>query len=67
MRVQWEAAYGPDGMGDKTYRYGNKSEYRGSRTTIRNYPVNPAPVYKLPKYTSASAAFVIEDSDDDGD
>ncbi|OIW29432.1 Clavaminate synthase-like protein [Coniochaeta ligniaria NRRL 30616] len=62
MRVQWEAAFGPDGMADKNSENGwRKSEYRGSGRYSRNYPVMPAPEYKEPKYTSGSAAFVIED------
>lgn len=65
MRVQWEAAFGPDGMGDKTAENGwRKSEYRGSGLFRRNYPVTPAPEYKVPKYTSASAAFMMEDDSD---
>lgn len=65
MRVQWEAAFGPDGMGDKNSENGwRKSEYRGSCLFRRNYPVMPAPEYKVPKYTSGSAAFVIEDDQD---
>jgi len=65
MRVQWEAAFGPDGMGDKTPENGwRKSEYRGSGLFRRNYPVEPAPEYKVPKYTSGSAAFVMEDESD---
>jgi hypothetical protein len=65
MKVQWEAAFGPDGMGDKNSENGwRKSEYRGSGLFRRNYPVMPAPEYKVPKYTSGSAAFVIEDGQD---
>lgn len=64
MRVQWEAAFGPDGMGDSSKEKGNTT-WRGKRTTQRNYPVKPAREYKVPKYTSGSAAFVLEDSDDE--
>jgi len=65
MRVPWEAAFGPDGMGDNNSENGwRKSEYRGSGRFRRNYPVVPALEYKEPKYTSGSAAFVIEDGDD---
>ncbi|KAH8909178.1 Clavaminate synthase-like protein [Coniochaeta sp. PMI_546] len=68
MRVQWEAAFGPDGMGDRNSENGwRKSEYRGSGLFRRNYPVMPAPEYKVPKYTSGSAAFVIEDDQDGSD
>lgn len=71
MRVQWEAAFGPNGMGDLddaahiSGKIGSGA-WRGGRTSRaqRNYPVVPAPEYKVPKYTSGSAAFVIEDSGD---
>lgn len=65
MKIPWEAAFGPDGMGDKTTENGwRKSAYRGSGLFRRNYPVMPAPVYKVPKYTSSTAAFLIEDGQD---
>jgi hypothetical protein len=65
MRIPWEAAFGPDGMGDKNPENGwRKSEYRGSGLFTRNYPVTPAPEYKPPKYTSGSAAFLLEDEHD---
>lgn len=72
MRVQWEAAFGPDGMGDKNPESGRIGKtkhgtWRGGGTLQRNYPVVPAPVYKAPRYTSASAAFVIEESDESSD
>jgi hypothetical protein len=50
MRAPWEAAFGPEGMGDH-------SEWPA---TQRKYPVDPAPDYSVPKYTSGSAAFLLE-------
>ncbi|KAB5550879.1 taurine catabolism dioxygenase family protein [Coniochaeta sp. 2T2.1] len=65
MRIPWEAAFGPDGMGDKTFENTwRKSEYRGSGLFTRYYPVVPASEYKVPKYTSGSAAFLMEDDSD---
>jgi len=60
MRVPWDAAYGHD---DDTYAAGDRS-YR--RVLKRQYAVVPDPVYKPPQYTAGSAAFVIQDSDDEG-
>jgi hypothetical protein len=50
MRVPWEAAFGPDGNG-----------FPG---LVKRYPVTPTPVYKPPKYTAGSAAFVLDDGED---
>lgn len=50
MRAPWEAAYGSEGLGD----HSKASAMRG------NYPVDPAPEYTIPKYTSGSAAFLLE-------
>jgi hypothetical protein len=50
MRAPWEAAFGPGGNG-----------FPGLE---KRYPVAPAPVYKPPRYTAGSAAFVLEDSED---
>ena len=47
MRAPREAAYGPAGDGNET--------------NTKLYAVVPAPVYKVPKYTAGSAAFIIED------
>lgn len=52
MSAPWEAAFGVGGN--------NKGRRGGGQ---RLYPVVPAPDYKVPKYTTGSAAFVIEDSD----
>jgi hypothetical protein len=50
MRAPWEAAFGPEGNG-----------FPG---LVKRYPVTPTPVYKPPKYTAGSAAFVLEDGED---
>ncbi|KAL2152324.1 hypothetical protein VTH82DRAFT_5508 [Thermothelomyces myriococcoides] len=50
MRTPWEAAFGPDGNGFPNLK--------------KRYPVEPSLVYKPPKYTAGSAAFVLEDSED---
>lgn len=50
MRVPWEAAFGPDGNGFPELE--------------KQYPVKPTPVYKPPKYTAGSAAFVLDDGGD---
>ncbi|KAL2162884.1 hypothetical protein VTH06DRAFT_6720 [Thermothelomyces fergusii] len=50
MRTPWEAAFGPDGNG-----------FPGLE---KRYPVEPSLVYKPPKYTAGSAAFVLDDSED---
>ena len=58
MRVPWEAAFGSL----------NDNDLHGSdrllKSTHRNYPVVPMKEYKAPKYTSGSAAFMLEDSDE---
>ncbi|KAK0720303.1 hypothetical protein B0H67DRAFT_599823 [Lasiosphaeris hirsuta] len=53
MKVPWEAAFGPNGDGDPAGVYLEKK-----------YPVLPTPEYNPPKFTSGSAAFILEDSDD---
>jgi hypothetical protein len=50
MRAPWEAAFGPDGNGFPELE--------------KRYPVKPTPVYKPPKYTAGSAAFVLDDGGD---
>jgi hypothetical protein len=50
MRAPWEAAFGPQGKGD----------HSKSPATRGNYPVDPSPEYSIPKYTSGSAAFLLE-------
>ncbi|KAL2191637.1 Clavaminate synthase-like protein [Thermothelomyces heterothallicus CBS 203.75] len=50
MRTPWEAAFGPNGEG-----------FPGLE---KRYPVEPSLVYKPPKYTAGSAAFVLEDGED---
>lgn len=50
MRPLWEPAYG-DSVG---------------RLLPRRYPVVPEPQYKVPKYTSGSAAWAVDDSDEAG-
>ncbi|KAL2195124.1 hypothetical protein P885DRAFT_41188 [Corynascus similis CBS 632.67] len=50
MRAPWEAAFGPNGNG-----------FPGLE---KRYPVQPSLVYKSPKYTAGSAAFLLEDSED---
>jgi len=59
MRVPWDAAYGHD---DDTYAASDQT-YR--RVLKRQYAVAPDPVYKPPKYTAGSAAFILEDSEDE--
>ncbi|KAL2268901.1 hypothetical protein VTJ83DRAFT_3747 [Remersonia thermophila] len=48
MRAPWEAAFGGDGL----------------RAMKRSYPALPNPVYKPPRYTAGSAAFILDDSED---
>jgi len=50
MRAPWEAAFGSDGNG-----------FPGLE---KRYPIIPTLVYKPPKYTAGSAAFLLEDGDD---
>jgi len=52
MRLPWESAYGIDGDGHQTTR------------ATRKYPHMPTLVYRAPKYTAGSAAFMLEDGDD---
>lgn len=52
MKVPWDAAFGPADANDF------------KSTPSRNYPVVPTRDYKPPKYTSGSAAFLLEDSDE---
>lgn len=49
MRVPWEAAFGPDGNGLPVQKM---------------YPALPSLVYKPPRYTAGSAAFILEDTED---
>ncbi|KAL1877579.1 hypothetical protein VTK73DRAFT_8568 [Phialemonium thermophilum] len=56
LRTPWEAAFGTTG-------YGSTKPGLGSRNWL--YPVVPAVEYEVPKYTAGSAAFVLEDSDED--
>ncbi|KAK1835896.1 hypothetical protein QBC39DRAFT_249580 [Podospora conica] len=59
MRAPWEAAYGPHGDGNPVHTAGiQRFEVE------RQYPVVPGPVYKIPKYTAGSAAFILEDDSD---
>jgi len=63
MKAPWEAAFGPKGDGNPVYLAGTK----GSRKIeiVKHYPVLEAPMYKISKYTAGSAAFVLEDEDED--
>ncbi len=51
MRVPWDAAFAP----------------RPNALGLPVYSVSPAPVYTAPKYAGGSAAFLIEDPDEDGE
>lgn len=53
MRVPWEAAFGPNGSG--------LPSVKGDAAT--RYPVLPTLDYRPPKYTSGSAAFILDDND----
>ncbi|KAL1837018.1 hypothetical protein VTJ49DRAFT_4387 [Mycothermus thermophilus] len=48
MRVPWEAAFGSGGLS----------------TMKKTYPALPSLVYKPPRYTAGSAAFILDDSED---
>jgi hypothetical protein len=64
MRSPWEAAFGPNGEGEGSLN-GTNTIWRGACVT-RKYAVVPELDYKVPKYTTGSAAFVMDESDEDG-
>ncbi|KAK3359441.1 hypothetical protein B0T25DRAFT_98544 [Lasiosphaeria hispida] len=53
MKAPWEAAFGPNGDGNPANVH-----------VERKYPIFPTLEYKPPKFTSGSAAFILEDNDD---
>ncbi|KAI0859417.1 Clavaminate synthase-like protein [Xylaria cubensis] len=50
MKTPWEASFGT----------------RAQKIVNRQYPVAPMPEYMEPKFTNGSAAFIMEESDEDG-
>lgn len=60
MKIPWKAAFGSID-GDKI----NGTDEM-LKSCNRNYPVVPTKEYRAPKYTAGSAAFLLEDSDEDG-
>ncbi|KAI1822750.1 hypothetical protein F4861DRAFT_540680 [Xylaria intraflava] len=51
MKTPWEASFGQ----------------KARRIVNRQYPVEPMPEYMAPKFTNGSAAFVVEESDEEDD
>ncbi|KAI0551117.1 Clavaminate synthase-like protein [Xylaria curta] len=51
MRTPWEASFGT----------------KAQKIMNRQYPVAPMPEYMEPKFTNGSAAFIMEESDEDGE
>jgi hypothetical protein len=66
MLAPWEAAFGSGGKGGLLVS-SRKGRVAGVKALVRKYPVVPMPNYKVPRYSSGSAAYVIDDdSSDDG-
>lgn len=51
MKTPWESSFGA----------------RAKRVVNRQYPVAPMPEYMEPKFTNGSAAFILEESDEEGE
>jgi hypothetical protein len=51
MKTPWEASFGA----------------KAKKIVNRQYPVVPMPEYMEPKFTNGSAAFIVEESDEDDD
>lgn len=52
---------------DSLYKPWNAAYGANRKITARIYPVEPVAEYDVPKYTTSSAAFMIEDSDESSD